>query len=90
VGAFKPTPSPVLVRRFASQGGWHDTYAGILGLTKMDCNNNTLYKGLSVTLGHPKAFADMIQQNPTWWMRCTASEFHVRSSRAYEAIAPDT
>lgn len=64
-GALKPTPSPVLVRRFSGQGGWHDTCAGILGLTKMDWNNNTLYKKLPVTLGYSKAFADIVQQNPS-------------------------
>ena len=63
-GALKPTPSPVLVRRFSGEGGWHATCAGILGLTKMDWNNNTLYKKLPVTLGYSKAFADIIQQNP--------------------------
>ena len=35
-GALKPTPSPILVRRFTGAGGWHDTCAGIMGLTKMD------------------------------------------------------
>jgi hypothetical protein len=63
-GALKPTPSPVLVRRFTGSGGWHDTCAGIIGLTKMDWNNNTLYKKLPVTLGYSKTFADIIQQNP--------------------------
>jgi hypothetical protein len=63
-GALKPTPSPILVRRFSGVGGWHDTCAGILGLTKMDWNNNTLYKKLPVTLVYSKAFADIIQQNP--------------------------
>lgn len=63
-GALKPTPSPILVRRFAGTGGWHDTCAGILGLTKMDWNNNTLYKKLPVTLVYSKNFADIIQQNP--------------------------
>jgi hypothetical protein len=63
-GALKPTPSPILVRRFTGVGGWHDTCAGILGLTKMDWNNNTLYKKLPVTLVYSKAFADIIQQNP--------------------------
>jgi hypothetical protein len=63
-GPLKPTPSPVLVRRFSGEGGWHDTCAGILGLTKMDWNNNTLYKKLPVTLGYSKSFADIIQQNP--------------------------
>jgi hypothetical protein len=63
-GALKPTPSPVLVRRFTGAGGWHDTCAGIMGLTKMDWNNNTLYKKLPVTLVYSKTFADIIQQNP--------------------------
>jgi hypothetical protein len=63
-GALKPTPSPVLVRRFSGAGGWHETCAGILALTKMDWNNNTLYKKLPVTLVYSKAFADIIQQNP--------------------------
>lgn len=63
-GPLKPTPSPVLVRRFSGDGGWHETCAGIVGLTKMDWNNNTLYKKLPVTLVYSKAFADIIQQNP--------------------------
>lgn len=63
-GALKPTPSPILLRRFSGVGGWHETCAGILGLTKMDWNNNTLYKKLPVTLVYSKAFADIIQQNP--------------------------
>ncbi len=62
-GALKPTPSPVLVRRYTGTGGWHETCSGILGLTKMDWNNNTLYKKLPVTLVYSKAFADIIQQN---------------------------
>jgi hypothetical protein len=63
-GALKPTPSPVLVRRFTGAGGWHDTCAGIIGLTKMDWNNNTLYKKLPITLVYSKAFANILQQNP--------------------------
>jgi len=63
-GPLKPTPSPVLVRRFSGTGGWHETCAGILGLTKMDWNNNTLYKKLPVTLIYSGAFSKIIQQNP--------------------------
>lgn len=63
-GPLKPTPSPVLIRRFTGEGGWHETCHGILGLTKMDWNNNTLYKKLPVTLVYSKAFAEIIQQNP--------------------------
>lgn len=63
-GTLRPTPAPILLRRFSGAGGWHDTCAGVLGLTKMDWNNNTLYKKLPVTLVYSKAFADIIQQNP--------------------------
>jgi hypothetical protein len=63
-GVLKPVPSPVLLRRFSGAGGWHDTCAGILGLTKMDWNNNTLYKKLPVTLVYSARFASIIQQNP--------------------------
>jgi hypothetical protein len=63
-GALKPMPSPLLLRRFSGQGGWHNTCQGILGLTKMDWNNNTLHKSLPVTLVYSKAFANILQQNP--------------------------
>lgn len=63
-GSLRPTPAPILLRRFAGVGGWHDTCASVLGLTKMDWNNNTLYKKLPVTLVYSKAFADIVQQNP--------------------------
>lgn len=62
-GPLKPTPSPVLLRRFSGAGGWHETCSGVLGLTKMDWNNNTLYKKLPVTLVYSKYFADIVQQN---------------------------
>lgn len=63
-GFLKPTPSPILVRRFSGAGGWHETCAGILALTKMDWNNNTLYKKLPVTLVYSSRFAKIVQQNP--------------------------
>lgn len=64
-GALKPVPSPILVRRFSGSGGWHDTCSGILGLTKMDWNNNTLYKKLPVSLVYSSRFAAILQQNPS-------------------------
>ena len=63
-GPLKPTPSPILVRRFTGAGGWHETCTAVLGLTKMDWNNNTLYKKLPATLVYSKYFADIVQQNP--------------------------
>ena len=64
-GPLKPVPSPLLLRRFSGCGGWFETCAGILGLTKMDWNNNTLYKKLPVTLEYSQRFAQIIKQSPT-------------------------
>jgi len=64
-GVLKPVPSPILLRRFTGADGWHETCAGILGLTKMDWNNNTLYKKLPVTLVYSARFASIVQQNPS-------------------------
>ena len=63
-GALAPTPSPILLRRFTGAGGWHETCRGILALTKMDWNNNTLYKKLPVTLTYSSRFAQIVKQNP--------------------------
>lgn len=60
----EPKLSPLLLRRYTGAGGWHETCAGVLGLTKMDWNNNTLYKKVPVTQVYSKAFANIIQQNP--------------------------
>ncbi|PHR54820.1 MAG: nuclease PIN [Robiginitomaculum sp.] len=60
----KPTPSPLLLRRYSGSGGWHETVKGLLALTKMDWNNNTLYKKLPVTMVYSGRFAEIIQHNP--------------------------
>lgn len=39
--------------------------SAVLGLIKMDWNNNTIYKKLSVTLDYSKHLADIAQQNPS-------------------------
>jgi hypothetical protein len=59
----KPIPDPILIRRFSGEGGWHDTCSGILALTKVDWNNNTLYKTLPVTLGYSQSFAEVVKQS---------------------------
>ena len=63
-GPLKPIPSPLLLRRFAGSGGWFETCSGILSLTKMDWNNNTLYKKLPVTLEYSQRFARIIKHYP--------------------------
>ena len=51
-------------KRFSGEGGWHDTCSSILALTKVDWNNNTLYKALPVTLVYSQIFADVVKQSP--------------------------
>jgi len=62
--ALKPLPSPIMLRRFTGTGGWHDSCASLLGLTKVDWNNNTLYKTLPVTLVYSQVFANVVKQTP--------------------------
>lgn len=62
--ALKPLPSPILIRRFSGQGGWYGTCQSVLALTKVDWNNNTLYKTLPVTIGYSSIFAEVVKQSP--------------------------
>lgn len=61
----KPLPSPILLRRYSGDGGWHATCSSMLALTKMDWNNNTLYKTLPVTLVYSQVFAEVVKQSPS-------------------------
>ncbi|TAL55298.1 nuclease PIN [Pandoraea sp.] len=60
----KPLPKPIMLRRFSGAGGWHATCASILALTKVDWNNNTLYKTLPVTLVYSQVFAEVVKESP--------------------------
>jgi hypothetical protein len=62
--ALKPLPSPILLRRFSGDGGWHATCSSILALTKVDWNNNTLYKTLPVTLVYSQVFSEVVKESP--------------------------
>ena len=62
--ALKPLPHPIMLRRFTGLGGWHETCASILGLTKVDWNNNTLYKTQPATLVYSQVFANVVKQSP--------------------------
>jgi len=62
--ALKPLADPIMLRRFSGEGGWHATCASILGLTKVDWNNNTLYKTLPVTMVYSQVFAEVVKQTP--------------------------
>lgn len=61
---FKPTPTPILLRRWSGAGGWHDTCSSVYSLTKCDWNNNTLYKTLPATLVYSQRFANVVKGTP--------------------------
>ncbi len=63
-GGLSPLPKPILVRRFSGAGGWYETCSNIISLSKMDWNNNTLYKALPVTLIYSKIFANVVKRVP--------------------------
>ncbi|MFF5380927.1 argonaute/piwi family protein [Pedobacter suwonensis] len=58
----KNIPSPILIRRFAGDGGWDRNCQAILGLTKMNWNHDALYDRLPVTLGYAQSLATTIKR----------------------------
>lgn len=58
----KNIPSPILIRRFAGDGGWDSNCQAILGLTKMNWNHDALYDRLPVTLGYAHSLATTIKR----------------------------
>ncbi|MHC4476522.1 MAG: argonaute/piwi family protein [Planctomycetota bacterium] len=60
----KGIPSPLLLRRFAGHGTWDDSCRSILGLTKMNWNNDLLYDRLPVTLGYASVLARTVKRMP--------------------------
>lgn len=60
----KGIPSPLLLRRFAGHGGWDQAARDVLGLTKMDWNNDALYDRLPVTMAYAAILARTIKRMP--------------------------
>ncbi|MDQ3688940.1 MAG: hypothetical protein M3406_02695 [Chloroflexota bacterium] len=61
----KGIPRPIIVRRFAGRGAPSLLASEILGLTKMDWNNDALYDMLPATLGFASTLAHIIKRMPT-------------------------
>ncbi len=61
----KGIPSPLVLRRHAGHGAWDEAAVGILGLTKMNWNNDALYDRLPVTLGYAQVLARTVKRMPT-------------------------
>ncbi|MFB9843908.1 argonaute/piwi family protein [Mucilaginibacter ginsenosidivorans] len=58
----KNIPSPLMIRRFAGEGGWDRNCQAIMGLTKMNWNHDAMYDRLPVTLGYAKVLATTIKR----------------------------
>ena len=61
----RSTPVPIRLVRHAGHGTWDDTARAILGLTKMNWNNDSLYDHLPVTMSFAQILARVIKQIPT-------------------------
>lgn len=68
----KSIPRPLLLKRFAGHGSWDEGCRAVLGLTKMNWNNDSLYDRLPVTMSYAGVLARTIKRMPTL------------SSKAYE------
>ena len=58
------TPRPLQLTRHAGHGPWDESAQAILGLTKMNWNNDALYDHLPVTLSYAKVLARVIKHLP--------------------------
>jgi hypothetical protein len=58
----RSTPRPIRLVRHVGHGPWDDSARPILGLTKMDWNNDNLYDALPVTLGYAKVLARVVKR----------------------------
>lgn len=67
------TPRPLRLVRHAGHGPWDDTARAVLGLSKMNWNNDSLYDPLPVTMGYAKVLARVVKRMPS--LRRTPYQF---------------
>ena len=67
------TPKPLKLVRHAGHGPWDESVRAILGLTKMNWNNDSLYDSLPVTLAYAKVLARVMKRMPS--LRRTPYQF---------------
>lgn len=60
----KGIPRPLLLRRFAGHGGFDERCTEVMGLTKMDWNNDALYNRSPVTLSYASRLASILKRVP--------------------------
>jgi hypothetical protein len=56
------TPKPLRLVRHAGHGPWDDTCRAVLGLAKMNWNNDALYDQLPVTMSYAKVLARVLKR----------------------------
>ena len=61
----KGIPRPLLLKRFAGQNGWDAPIRDVLGLSKMNWNNDSLYDSVPVTMGFAATLARIVKRMPT-------------------------
>ena len=60
----RSTPRPLRLVRHAGHGSWDETAHAILGLSKMNWNNDSLYDELPVTLSYARVLARVVKRMP--------------------------
>lgn len=60
----KAIPEPLQLKRFAGHTAWEEPCEAVLGLTKMNWNNDSLYDRLPVTMAYAKVLAQVIKRMP--------------------------
>jgi argonaute-like protein implicated in RNA metabolism and viral defense len=55
---------PLLLHRFAGHGPWAPGCSAVLGLTKMNWNNDSLYDRLPVTMAYAQVLAQVVKRMP--------------------------
>ena len=71
----KGIPSPLMLTRYAGHGAWDEGCRHVLGLTKMDWNNDSLYDRLPITLSFAKTLAQVVKRMPTIASKAYESRF---------------
>lgn len=61
----KGIPAPLLLKRFAGHGAWDQACQDVLGLSKMNWNNDYLYDRLPVTMAYAQVLAQVIKRMPS-------------------------
>ena len=71
----RSTPRPLRLVRHSGHGSWDDTAQAVLGLSKMNWNNDALYDQLPVTMSYAKVLSRVVKRIPQ--LRRTPYQFRL-------------